>query len=143
MPETHQLVERLYHGRLRIERRTRSPFLYARTFIQGRLVSKSTGERDTGRAIKVATDWYLEQLDRVRRGENIHGHRTLFSEAVRAFLRHAKSAKKVTPDQIKNYEDKWAMFEKTYATYFDGLTVHDIDLEWLERFRHERAKSLN
>lgn len=142
--QTTERVEKLYHGRLRIEKRNGSPILSARAYLQGRLVRKSTGETSKAAAIKVATDWYLEQLDRVRKGENIHGHRTLFSEAYRAFLKHAKGpARKVTPGQIKNYEDKWNLFEKTYATYFDGLTVHDMDLEWLERFRDERAKSVN
>jgi hypothetical protein len=139
--QTTTRVEKLYHGRLRIERRNASPILYARAYLQGRLARKNTKETNLNAAIKVATEWYLEQLDRIRKGENIHGHRTLFAECVRKFIAYAKSAKKVTQGQIQNYEDKWRAFEK--LARFDGLTIHDIDLAWLEAFRDERATHTN
>src|ERR1700733_6817815 len=90
VPKRHQttvLVERLNGGKLRIERRNGSPILSASAYLQGKNVTKSTGEDTPNAARKVALKWYLEQLDRIRRGEHLHGR--LFADSVDAFLKHA------------------------------------------------------
>ena len=62
-----QTVAKLNLGRLRLERRNAGKYIYARAYLQGKLVTKSTGEETLGAASKVAQDWYLEQLDRIRK----------------------------------------------------------------------------
>ena len=42
--QTTKTVSKLYHGKLRLERRNGGHTIYARTFQQGKLVTKSTGE---------------------------------------------------------------------------------------------------
>jgi hypothetical protein len=41
--------------------------------VQGKNLVKTTGEITLSAATKVATDWYLELRDRVRKGEHLHG----------------------------------------------------------------------
>src|SRR6202166_1284793 len=81
------LVERLNGGKLRIERRNGSPNLYAAAYLDGKNVAKCTGEDTPNAARKVALDWYLEQRDRIRREERLHG-RPLADSGDR-FLKHA------------------------------------------------------
>src|SRR5688500_17538868 len=85
--QTSETVARLYDGKLRLERRNDGAKIYARTFLQGRNVLKSTGERTVSAATKVATDWYLDLRDRMRKGEDLHGKS--FAQMAEAFLLHA------------------------------------------------------
>src|SRR5262245_59859174 len=82
-----ELLTRLYEGKLRLERRNGAPRIYASAYLQGRNVVKSTGEVTLPAATKVATNWYLELLDRIRKGEELHGK--TFEEMADAFLDHA------------------------------------------------------
>jgi hypothetical protein len=59
--------------KLRLERRNGGSGIHARTYMQGKLVLKSTGETTLHAATKIATDWYLDLRDRTRRGEHRHG----------------------------------------------------------------------
>jgi len=59
-------------GTLRIERRNGSPFLSARTFIQGKHKLWSTGQRTEQDARRVATEQFWELYNRSQR-ENLHG----------------------------------------------------------------------
>ena len=81
---TTEVIAKLYDGKLRLERRNGASIISARTFLQGKLVQKSTGERTLHAATKIATDWYLDQRDRTRRGEHLHGR--AFAASAEAFL---------------------------------------------------------
>ena len=71
--QTTDTIAKLYDGKLRLERRNGGTGIYARTYMQGKLVLKSTGETTLHAATKIATDWYLDLRDRTRRGEHLHG----------------------------------------------------------------------
>lgn len=133
--QTTVTVTKLYRGKLRLERRNGSPHLYARTYIQGKNVVRSTGERTIGAATRVATDWYLELHDRVRKGEHLHGR--LFSEIADAFLKHADQVREVSLGQTKNYRDKWNLL----MPYFEGVKVTDVDARFLLTLRDKRAQN--
>ena len=99
-----EILERLNGGRRRIERRNGAANLYASAYLQGRNMVRSTGEDTPGAARKVALAWYLEQLDRIRRGEQLHGK--TFAECADAFLQHADSVREVSEGQRRNYRQK-------------------------------------
>ena len=73
--QTIATVTTLYNGKLRLERRNTNPTIHARAFLLGKTVGKSTGEQTLGAATKVATDWYLAQLDLIRSGAHPSGSR--------------------------------------------------------------------
>ena len=85
--QTTELVDRLYDGKLRLERRNGATIISARAFLQGKLVRKSTGESNPKLAAKIATTWYLELLDKIRTGTELHGK--TFEDIADAFLLHA------------------------------------------------------
>ena len=72
-PTKTDTLARLYDGKLRLERRNGAPKIYASTYLQGKNVVKTSGEITLSGRHKVATDWYLELRDRVRKGEQLHG----------------------------------------------------------------------
>lgn len=126
-------VAKLFEGRLRIELRNRNKVFYARTYAQGRNIGKSTGETTLARAKKSATEWYLDLRAKMRVGESIHGRH--FTEAAEAFLQYQNEAQSVSDGQRRNYRQKWSLLK----SHFKGVRLADIDLEWLERLRRERA----
>src|SRR6266853_6470903 len=83
--QTIETVTTLYNGKLRLERRNANPTIHARTFLHRKTIGKSTGETTLGAATKVATDWYLEQLERNRNGQL---HAPLFSDLAEKLLTH-------------------------------------------------------
>ena len=85
-----EMLAKLYDGKLRLERRNGGPGIYARTYLQGKNIVKSTGEHTLPAATKVATDWYLELRDRIRKGEHLHGRS--FADMAEAFIAHAEPA---------------------------------------------------
>jgi hypothetical protein len=98
--QTTKVVAKLYDGKLRLERRNGASIISARTFIQGKLVRKSTGENTVHAATKVATDWFLSLRDRERHGEDIHGR--TFAELAELFLQHADEVREVGEGQRRN-----------------------------------------
>jgi hypothetical protein len=130
-------VERLYRGKLRIERRNTSRMLYARAFLQGKYVVRSTGESTMGAATKVATDWYLEQLDRIRKGESLHGR--MFAEVAEKFLKHVDDKKhaELSQGQREQYHIKWNLLKP----HFDKVRITAVDAEFLLNLRNVRAKA--
>src|SRR4051812_6471852 len=68
--QTTETLQKLYDGKLRLERRNGGSKIYARTFVQGKSVIHSTGEVTIHAATKIATDWFLDLRDRVRKGED-------------------------------------------------------------------------
>jgi len=72
--------------KLRLERRNGAPKIFARAYVQGKLIVRTTGEQTLSAATKVPTDWYLELRDRMRRGERLHGRS--FAHYAGAFLEH-------------------------------------------------------
>lgn len=139
-----ELVEKLYLGKLRLERRNGSPKIYARTYLQGRLIGKCTGEETPAAAAKVATEWYLDKLDRVRLKENIHGR--TFAECAEAFLKHADEVREVTEGQRRNYRQKWELLKKPNEDIgwggFDGVRLAHVDASFVMNLRHKRSKAL-
>ena len=81
-------------GKLRLERRNGAPKIFARAYVQGKLIVRTTGEQTLSAATKVATDWYLELRDRMRRGERLHGRS--FAHCADAFLKHADLLREVS-----------------------------------------------
>lgn len=68
-----ETLSTLYDGKLRLERRNGAPWIFARTHLQGKYIVRSTREQTLPAATRVATDWYLELRDRIRKGESLHG----------------------------------------------------------------------
>jgi hypothetical protein len=134
--QTTETLTTLYDGKLRLERRNGSPKISARTYLQGRLVQKSTGEITIGAATKVATNWYLGLLDRIRKGENLHGD--TFAELAEKFLTHADLVREVSEGQRKNYRDKWSLLKP----HFEGKKLTDIDTRFLLVLRDARSKAV-
>lgn len=98
--QTTETITRLYDGKLRLERRNGSPKISARTFLQGKNVVFSTKEQTLPAATKVATDWYLDLRDRVRKGEHLHGRS--FADMADAFILHANRVREVSEGQRRN-----------------------------------------
>jgi hypothetical protein len=128
-----EIVERLNGGKLRIERRNGSPNLYAAAYLQGKNVIKSTGEDTPNAARKAAFRWYGEQLDRIRKGEHLHGR--LFADSVEAFLKHADEVGEVSEGQRRNYRQKWSLLKR----HFENVKVADVDARFVMTLRKTRA----
>jgi hypothetical protein len=134
--QTTEIVDKLYDGKLRLERRNGAPVISARTFLQGKLIRKSTGETTLRAATKVATDWFLDLRDRMRKGEHLHGR--TFADVAEAFIAHADQVREVSAGQRRNYSQKWALLKK----HFGDIKVTDIDAKFLLALREKRSKSL-
>jgi hypothetical protein len=132
---TTEVIAKLYDGKLRLERRNGASVISARTFLQGKLVQKSTGERTLHAATKIATDWYLDLRDRTRRGEHLHGR--AFAASAEAFLEHADQVREVSEGQRRNYRQKWALLKP----HFEGVKVNDVDTRFLLALRETRSKA--
>jgi len=132
---TTEVVVKLYDGKLRLERRNGASIISARTFLQGKLVQKSTGERTLHAATKIATDWYLDLRDRTRRGEHLHGR--TFAASAEAFLEHADLLREVSEGQRRNYREKWALLK----SHFEGVKITDVDARFLLALRETRSKA--
>src|SRR2546426_2570492 len=127
----------LYVGKLRLERRNGAPKIFARAYVQGKLIVRTTGEQTLSAATKVATDWYLELRDRMRRGERLHGRS--FAHCADAFIEHAELLREVSDGQRKNYKEKWSLLKG----YFDGVKVTDVDTKFLLELREKRSRKQN
>ena len=120
-----EMLARLYDGKLRLERRNGAPNIYASTYLQGKNLVKTTGEITLSAATKVATDWYLELRDRVRKGEHLHGRS--FADMAEAFIAHANQLREVSDGQRRNYQEKWNLLKP----HFEGVKVTDVDTKFL------------
>src|SRR5882672_9713223 len=132
---TTEVVVKLYDGKLRLERRNGASIISARTYLQGKLVLKSTGETTLHAATKIATDWYLDLRDRTRRGEHLHGR--AFAASAEAFLEHADLLREVSEGQRRNYREKWALLK----SHFEGVKITDVDARFLLALRETRSKA--
>src|ERR1035437_265260 len=133
--QTIETVATLYNGKLRLERRNTNPTIHARTFLHGKTVGKSTGETTLAAATKVATDWYLAELDSRRPCD--HRHSPLFSDIVKKFLRHADQQAEVSTGQREQYRIKWHLLKK----HFTGVNVADVDARFLMLLRDTRSQT--
>lgn len=131
--QTIETLTTLYNGRLRLERRNQNPTIYARTFLSGKTIGKSTGETTIGAATKVATDWYLEQLERNRSGQL---HAPLFSEMAERLLAHQQRQADISEGQRENYRDKWTLMKP----FMENIRLVDIDAAFLTSLRDRRAQ---
>src|ERR1035437_1361413 len=129
-----ETLAKLNLGRLRLERRRNGKFIYARAYLQGKLTGKSTGEETLGAASKVAQDWYLEQLDRIRNREHLHGK--TFAEYAEAFLDYADTSLKneVSDGQREQYHIKWHKLKKHFP---DTVKVGAVDAAFLVKLRDD------
>ncbi|MBS1816531.1 MAG: hypothetical protein JSU08_01240 [Acidobacteria bacterium] len=125
---------KLYEGKLRLERRNDAPKIFARTYLQGKSLIKSTGEVTVPAATRIATDWYLELRDRIRKGEHLHGR--TFGEMAEAFMEHADLLREVSEGQRRNYREKWNLLK----SHFDGIKITDIDTRFLLTLREKRSQ---
>ncbi len=137
--QTTEVVAKLYNDKLRLERRNGGATISARTYLQGKLVRKSTGEATLAAATKVATSWYLELLDRIRKGEELHGK--TFEEMAEAFLEHADSVREVSEGQRRNYRQKWSLL-KAHFTEPRPIKVADVDSRFLLKLRETRSAAV-
>jgi integrase len=131
-----ELVGKLFDGRVRLERLSTTQNISARTFIQGKLIRKSTRETTLGAAKVAARRWYETLLARHRLGENIHG--PTFADIAKKFLAHANHEAVVSEGQRRNYSDKWNLLKP----HFDGIKIKDIDARFLLELRRKRAASV-
>ena len=125
----------LYVGKLGLERRNGAPKIFARAYLQGKSIVHTTGEQTVAAATKVATDWYLELRDRVRKGEHLHGRS--FAHCADAFLEHADLVREVSEGQRRNYRQKWNLLK----SHFNGVKVTDVDTKFLLELREKRSKA--
>lgn len=132
--QTTRTVARIMDGRLRLELRDANPIYYARTFIQGKHVGKSTGERNQAAAERVAREWYLKLLMRDAGGQPIHGK--TFEDAAKSFLHRQDTVAKISDGERRNRHQKWALLKPLLT----GIKLAEIDLAFLERLRDQRAK---
>ena len=86
-------------------------------------------------ATNAATDWYLGLLERVRKGEQLHG--VLFAQVGQKFLAHADQVRSVSEGQRRNYRQKWQLLKP----HFEGVKVADIDARFLLELRQKRAEA--
>ena len=133
--QTTHVVAKLYDGKLRLERRNGASVISARTFLQGKLVRKSTGENTVHAATKIATDWYLDLRDRVRKGEDLHGKS--FAEMAEAFVEHSDLVREVSEGQRRNYRQKWNLLKE----HFNGVRITNVDAKFLLALRETRSKA--
>jgi hypothetical protein len=138
--QSTETLAKLYDGKLRLERRNGGTRIYARTFLQGKALIKSTGERTIKAAERVATDWYLDLRDRVRKGEELHGRS--FEDVADAFLLHADRVREVGEGQRRNYRQKWALLRPHFTAGGRSVKVADVDTEFLLALRETRSKAL-
>lgn len=131
--QTTTTIKKLMDGKLRLERRNANPNIYARTYIQGKSLVYRTRETRIVEASNTATDWYLGLLERVRKGEQLHG--VLFAQVVEKFLAHADQVRSVSEGQRRNYRQKWQLLKP----HFDNVKVADIDARFLLELRQKRA----
>ena len=134
--QTTEVVAKLYNDKLRLERRNGGVTISARTYLQGKLLRKSTGESTLAAASKVATNWYLELLERIRKGEELHGK--TFAEMADAFLDHADLVREVSEGQRRNYRQKWSLL-KAHFTEPRPIKVSDVDARFLLKLRETRS----
>lgn len=134
-PQTTETLQKLYDGKLRLERRNGGSKIYARTYLQGRSMIHSTGELTLDAATKIATDWYLDLRDRLRKGEDLHGRS--FAETAEAFIEHADQVREVSEGQRRNYKQKWNLLKP----HFEGIKVTDVDARFLLSLRETRSQA--
>lgn len=130
-----ETLAKLYDGKLRLERRNGAPRIFARTYLQGKNVVRSTGEQTIAAATRVATDWYLELRDRIRKGEHLHGRS--FAEMADAFIVHANQLREVSEGQRRNYTEKWNLLKP----HFESVKVTDVDTRFLLTLREKRSQT--
>lgn len=134
--QSTETIAKLYEGKLRLERRNGGTTIFGRTHIQGKNVVKSTGERTLPAAAKVATDWYLDLRDRLRKGEHLHGRS--FADVAEAFITHANQVREVSLGQRRNYKQKWALLKG----HFGDIKVADVDTRFLMALRETRSAAV-
>jgi hypothetical protein len=137
---TTEVLAKFYDDKLRLERRNGGAKISARTYLQGKLVQKSTGEVTLGAATKVATAWYLGLLDRIRKGEELHGK--TFADVAEAFLVHADQVREVSEGQRGNYRDKWSLLKPHFENDGRAAKIEEVDTKFLLALREKRSQDV-
>lgn len=123
--------------------------MYCRVYLNGRVRRKCTGVTTVEAAQQYAETWYLDLMIAKRVGNlpTLPGgpKPVPFKTAYESFIKRAELAKKVTPGQIKNYRDKWTLFQSDeYVIDGKGLgtmALAHVTNEWLEALRAKRKAS--
>ena len=129
-----ETLAKLYEGKLAWSGETAAAKIFARTYLQGKSLIRSTGEVTIGGATRIATDWYLELRDRIRKGEHLHGRS--FAQIAESFIEHADLLREVSEGQRRNYKEKWNLLKP----HFDGIKITDIDTRFLLTLREKRSQ---
>jgi integrase len=118
-----------------LERRNGALKIFARAYLQGKSIVRSTGELTIAAATKIATDWYLDLRDRIRKGEHLHGRS--FAHCADAFLEYADLVREVSEGQRRNDRQKWNLLKP----HFDGIKITDVDTRFLLDLRQKRSEA--
>jgi hypothetical protein len=113
-----EMLARLYDGKLRLERRNGARRSTPPPTCRAKNNVKTTGEITVPATTTVATDWYLELRDRIRKGEHLHGRS--FAEM---FIAHANPLREVSDGQRRNYQERWNVLKP----HFEGVKATDVD----------------
>ncbi len=132
-PPRTELVAKAFDGRLRLERINGSPYISARTFVQGKAVRKSTREKTEAAALAVAQQWYETLIAKKVLGIRIHSKS--FADVVASFLKRQDEIKEVGEGHRRNYKQKWNVLKP----YFKDVSVTDIDATFLTTLRTTRS----
>jgi integrase len=136
------LKDKLFEGRLSLERKNGKPTIYWRAYLNGRVIRRSTGETTEGAAKKVASEAFLKELAKAHAGDlpalPVKGKvGVLFETAYESFQAHVDRVEEVSPLHRQQYRWKWSVLKP----HFDGVTLPQIDTTWLEDLRKKRKAS--
>ena len=136
--QTTETLKKIMDGRVRLERRNANPMIYARAYLQGKDVVFRTNQTAPHLAQEVAENWYLEQRERIKKGEKIHGR--LFADVADAFLKWVDEHRRgeISDGQIEQYTIKW----KVLKPEFTDIKVTDVDGKFLVDLRDKRSKKV-
>ena len=131
-----EMLAKLDDGKLRLERRNGAPGIYASTYLQGQNIVKTTGEQTLSAATKVATDWYLELRDRIRKKESI------CTGARLPTWRRASSPTRIGCARFQKANAGTTRKSGTcLRSHFDGVKVTDVDTKFLLELRETRSQA--
>ena len=133
--QTTETLAKLYDGKLRLERRNGGSQIYARTFLQGKSIVKSTGERTCPRRHE-GRDRLVSRTARPP-AQGRGPARPLVRRVAEAFISHADQVREVSEGQRRNYRQKWTLLKP----HFDGVKVTDVDANFLLALRETRSKA--
>lgn len=116
--------------RLKLERRANSRFYQQRTFLDGKVVQKSTKTADLNTAFKLAEVWYRDLLRASVSEKKRHSIDRLVAPTVSDVFKAYKDQKRLPDSQRKYALMKWS----TIADFWRTIRVTDVTPETFEEF---------